>query len=227
MDECEELDLQHSSPIQNPLPISVTIEMAFQRMGKPIGQPDQFPLDPRVSFEQFREELTQNVAETIGFEEDEEKIAFSWKWEKRATQTTAAKKAALPYAILSRDRHWDAIQQALREANGVKKGCHNMLLRILASITSKDDESVPGQPLQNDGTVREVITLCALVNCSPQPLDSMHALLQCLTINMTRLFAIFKPVIVVQTATQVGHVFVGSNSSKDGQRFLIFSWILV
>lgn len=201
--------------------------MAFQRMGKPIGQPDQFPLDPRISFEEFRTELTENAAEIVGFEEDEEKVTFSWKWEKRATQTTAAKKAALPYAILSRDRHWDAVQQALREANGVKKGCHNMLLRILASITSKDDESMPGQPTQNDGMVREVIILSTLVNYSAQPLDSMHALLQCLTINTTRLFVIFKPVIVVLTATQVGHVFAGSNSSKDGPKFLMSNWILV
>jgi hypothetical protein len=132
--------------------------MTFQRSGKSISQPDQFILDPRCSFEQFKVELMTNVEEVAGFDKDEDQVILSWKWEKRVVQTTATKKPALPYAIFSRERHWDAVQKALREANGAKNGCHNMLLRILANITSKGNESQPTAQDSVASDSREVLS---------------------------------------------------------------------
>jgi hypothetical protein len=88
----------------------------------------------------------ENVAEIIGFEEEKERVIFSWKWEKRVTQQTVARKAALPYSLLSRERHWEAVHQVLHEANGIKKGCHNMLLRILANIMPNDEQALSEGP---------------------------------------------------------------------------------
>ena len=122
-----------------PLPPNITIDLSFTRDKKAIGQPDQFNLNPDRTFEEFISEMTENVKETVKLSEVEE-VKFGWKWEKRITTQTGARKLALPYNVLHRVRHWEAILQILREANAIKSGCHNMLLRIQASIMAKSED---------------------------------------------------------------------------------------
>jgi hypothetical protein len=167
------MDVEYTEPLLNPLPNFITIEMTFQKMGKLTAQPDQFPMNPCQSFDDFQKALINNVQDVIGFNEEQEKVIFSWKWEKRIMQQTVARKTPLPYSQLSRERHWEAVRHVLREANGVKKGCHNMLLRILANIMSKSEHSLSEGIETNSAGIREVMISRKLPNGSLQPLSSI------------------------------------------------------
>ena len=145
------------------LPCHVTVEMTFTRNGKVIGQPDQHNIEPDMTFEEFQTHMTENVDDIVGLSNDLEEVKFAWKWERRVTQSTAAKKPPIPYSVLSRERHWEAVLQVLREANTTKNGCHNMLLRIQASIIPKDDQSQSEVIEIDEPSGRIVFTFCLLL----------------------------------------------------------------